>query len=415
MSSVPFLPDPAQPPYSTREAAEEAYSRHVSAGHVSILNSVLSFHNIHYGKRENGRVQDVYSGRWFFDCHRGGSTFNLGHLHPELVRVAKEALDYVDAGSFSQVSGYRAMLASKLAESTSGALTGSIFGCNGGDAIEIAAHAARYFTGRHRFVAIETGSFHGHNEFGLTVSAISGAERKHYGIAENGTIFVPFNDLPAMRAALAQDDVAGVIIEPTPAQSGFPTADPDYLKGVKAACEANGVLFILDEVQTGMGSCGTMWSYESDGYTPDIIASGKGLGGGMFAISAATMREDVWRKFTGRDFAPHGSTYGGSEHACIVATRAIELTLEPSFLAHTRKLASIFAKGFADAPYPVTQRGLCMGLWTGDSRAAAAALSEAGVLTIPSGVAPVLPFRPILTIAAEEAEDIIAIVRSTLG
>ncbi|MFN5782361.1 MAG: aminotransferase class III-fold pyridoxal phosphate-dependent enzyme, partial [Novosphingobium sp.] len=151
------------------------------------------------------------------------------------------------------------------------------------------------------------------------------------------------------------------------------------------------------------------------GYTPDIIASGKGLGGGMFAISAATMREDVWRKFTGRDFAPHGSTYGGSDHACIVATRAIELTLEPSFLAHTRKLASIFAKGFADAPYPVTQRGLCMGLWTGDSRAAAAALSEAGVLTIPSGVAPVLPFRPILTIAAEEAEDIIAIVRSTLG
>lgn len=419
MTEQPDLPKEIRPylqPYSSAEESEAAYAQHVAKSHTDFLQrSKLAPHKVHYGERLNGRVQDMYTGRWYFDCHRNGSLFNLGHRHPELIKLAHEALDYLDAGSFSQIPGYRAALAQKLSASTGGALTGAIFGCNGGEAIEIAAHAARNYTGRKKFIAIADSSFHGNGEFGLSISGIHTQLCERYCLDTPNTIFVPFNDLAAMKAALADADVAAVIMEPTPAQGAFPDADPGYLKQVKAECEAQASLFILDDVQTGLGGTGAVWSYEHDGYVPDILVAGKGLGGGLFPVSAAIMSEPVWRTYTDGQFAPHGSTYGGAELSCVVAAKVMDLTTDPAFIARVRDLAERFTRGFANAPFKVTQTGLCIGLWTGDSLAASAALANNGVLTIPTGEAPALPFRPILTISDDEADEIIAIVRETFG
>ena len=394
----------SHPPYATKAAAEAAYGAYVSRGHVQ--NLAPQSINVHYGIRQGARVQDAYTGRWYWDCHRVGSTFNLGHHHPQVVAALRSALDEVDAGCFAQLSGYRAKVAEQLVESTDGKLCGVTFGVGGTCANEIAIHAARRHTRRRGLVAVATTSYHGSSDLALSISGISGAHRAHYLVDSSNTTWVPFNDLDAMRKAITRD-TAAVVMEPTPAQAGFPIPDPGYLEEVKRLCESTGSLLILDEVQTGLGGTGKVWAYQHHDFVPDILTTGKGFGGGMYPISAAVMEASVWHSYTDEQFVPHESTYAGSELGCVVASKVLDITTDPAFLARVNEIASRFARGFANAPFQLNQLGLCMGLHTDDPMRSASRLAEAGVMVLPSFDAPVVPFRPVLTLEDAEVDDIV--------
>ncbi|MFJ3693629.1 aminotransferase class III-fold pyridoxal phosphate-dependent enzyme [Streptomyces sp. NPDC090052] len=401
------------PPYGTAAENDAVYARHVSASHVALLPPQM---NIHLGEREGARVQDAYSGTWYWDCWRQGSKFNLGHRHPAVVAAYREAIDHVDAGNWALASGYRASLAEKLAASTHHALTGVTFGVGGADAIEIAVHAARAHTRRTRLVSIAQNSYHGGTDLCLSLSGISAHHRERYLVDGTDVTMVPFNDLDAMRRAVTRE-TAAVVIEPTPAQAGYPVPAPGYLEGVRRICDEQGTVMIVDETQTGLGSCGggVVWQYQQHDVVPDVLTTGKGLGGGLYPISAAVMAEPVWASYTQGQLVPHESTYAGTDIGCIIASAVLDLTTDPGFLDRVDQVAQRFTDGFADAPFAFSQIGTNMGLRTATPLATAVRLLEAGVLVIPSGSDLVVPFRPVLTLSDEEADSIIALVRHALG
>jgi putrescine aminotransferase len=403
------------PPYESAAASDAAYARFVTPGPGPILSSLGI--NVHYGVRENARVQDVYTKKWFWDCHRGGSTFNLGHRNQDLRAAMDEALRRIgNAGSFLQLSGYRAKLVEKLLATTKGGFYGATFGVSGTEANEIAIHAARNHTHRRGLVAISGTSVHGSTDLTYGVSGAFADTRERYLIDNPNTTFVDYNDIDAMDRAVTYD-TAAVIMELSPAQGGFPVPKPGYLESVKQICSDRGAVMILDEVQTGLGGTGRFWGYEHYGFVPDILTVGKGFGGGVYPISAAVMSESVWHSYNDGNIIPHDSTYAGSELGCVVAAAVLEVTGRQEFLQHTRQLAARFAEGFAGAPFNVNQIGLCMGLSSNamSQLQMCALLAANGVLAIPSLAAPVVVFRPILTLSMSDADDIISRVRSALG
>ncbi len=393
------------PPYATAEESDRVYAAHVSAGHVDFLKQMPAM-NIQYGERKNGRVRDAYTGKWFWDCQRNGSKYNLGHRNPEIMAAMSEACSMLDAGNFAQLSGYRAKLAEKLVASTGGKLTGVTYGCSGAEAIEIAIHAARSHTKKRGLVAIGQTSYHGGTDLALSISGVSESKRERYLVASQEVTFVPYNDLEAMKAAIT-NETAAVVIEPSPAQAGFPVPSADYFTSIKAVCEERNVVLIADEVQTGLGGCGRIWAYENFGIVPDIVCAGKGLGGGVYPISAAIMKESIWKSYTDGQFVAHESTYAGSDIGCVVASKVLDLTSDPIFLGRVGALTDRFKKGFDGLPIEYSHIGLCMGLRTADPFQLSAKLLSLGVLAVPSFVDNVVPFRPILTLTDKDADEII--------
>lgn len=398
------------PPYATAAKNDGAYARYVSADHPRMLPPNL---NIKLGRREGNRVEDAYTGRWYWDCWRQGSKFNLGHRPPKLVQAWKESIDYVDGGSWAQLSGYRARLAEMLAATTGGLLTGAVYGCSGSDGTEIALHTARKITGRDKFVAIARVGYHGATDLGLSVSGFSGSKQAQYRVDTSNTSFVPWGDLDAMVAAI-NDQTAAVIMEPSPAQAGFPNPPEGYFAGIREACDHHGTLLVIDEVQTGLGSPGGghFWGFQAIGVEPDIMFTGKGLGGGLYGISVAMMRDDIHLQLCEGLMIPHEGTYAGTDLGCIIAAAVIEMTndLLPQIKANSQR----YFEAFAEAGIATQGFGSTMGLLVENPIQAFSELVDAGVLVIPSIVEPAIPFRPTLTQTPDEVEQVIAIVTGVL-
>ena len=135
---------------------------------------------------------------------------------------------------------------------------------------------------------------------------------------------MPFNDLDAMEAALRGRDIAAVIMETIPATYGFPLPEPGYLESVKRLCEEYDALYIADEVQTGLMRTGELWAITKHGIQPDIMVTGKGIGGGMYPIACVLVSEKCAGWLTEDGFG-HISTFGGAELGCIAALKALEV------------------------------------------------------------------------------------------
>jgi acetylornithine/succinyldiaminopimelate/putrescine aminotransferase len=177
-------------------------------------------------------------------------------------------------------------------------------------------------------------------------------------------------------------------------------------------------LLVLDEVQTGLGRTGTVWYYQQEGVTPDMIVTGKGLSGGVYPITATLVSAELHSFFDGNPFA-HISTFGGSELGCVAASTVLDIITEPGFLDRVRALGERFEAGFAGAPFEVRRRGLTMGLKFADRNGgmyATATLLEHGIWALFANHDPsVLQFKPPLVLTDDEADEIIAVVRRALG
>jgi putrescine aminotransferase len=331
------------------------------------------------GKREGYFLHDM-SGHRLIDLHLNGGTFNFGHRNPELVETLKDALDHFDIGNHWFPSIARTALAEALINVSPG-MAYAVFAPGGAEAVDIALKSARYATKRRKIVSIVKG-YHGHS--GLSVATGDDRFTKIFLVDRpDEFVQVPFNDEAAMERALQSNDVAALIMETIPATYGFPMPRQGYLKACRDLCTKHGVMYIADEVQTGLMRTGEMWGWQAYGIEPDIMVTAKGLSGGLYPISAALLNEKAggWLH---EDGAAHISTTGGAELGCIVAHKVIEILQRPEVKANVEAVTEFMRGAMSDMMQRhgdiftgVRQKGVILGLEFGEAGENAVAVSRA--------------------------------------
>ncbi len=288
---------------------------------LSNKNYMNVFHrqNICFVRGDKNKLYDT-TGKEYTDFVSGIGVNCLGYNDPELVKAISDQAAKLIHSSNLFYNEEQAVLCEKL-------LDGSIFtkmflANSGAEANECAIKLVRKHynkRGQNRPVIVTAGgSFHGRTLATLTATG----QESHYRIYSplpSGFRHVPYGDLNALKDALT-DDVGAIMLEVIQSRSAIRPADYDYLVGAYALCRSKDVLFILDEIQTGMGRTGKMFAFEHHGLQPDIVTVAKGMGGGL-PISAVLARGDVAGSFAIGD---HGSTLSGNQLACAAATVVVD-------------------------------------------------------------------------------------------
>jgi len=372
------------------------------------------------GERSGYELIDI-DGHRVIDVHLNGGTFNLGHRNTDLVQRLHAALELVDVGNHHFPSAGRAALSKALIESVPVPMSKVVFASSGGEAVDVAIKSARWATGRRKIVSV-VNAYHGNTGLSMATGVPSNSEFFHSDQPQD-FLQVAFNDIVGLRRVLEQGDVAAVIMETIPATSGFPMPTPGYLSAVADSAAENGALYIADEVQVGLGRTGCMWGFSKHGVTPDIIVTGKGLGGGLYPIAAAILNEAAagWLLLDGM---AHNGTFAGAELGCAVATEVLRITSNPETLGNVAKRAEQFAIGLEllRQKYPrlreIRQDGLVIGLRFAGEAGAVAVMRELyrqGVWAIVASYdLQVLQFKPGILLTAREADEILSILDSTL-
>ena len=281
----------------------------------------------------------------YYDFLSAYSAVNQGHCHPKIVDALKEQADtlcltsrafYNDAlGPYEEYIhnyfGYDKVLPMNT----------------GAEAVETAIKLARKWGYLKKgipeneaiIVACE-GNFHGRT---ITIVSISTdpEARADYGPYTPGIEIIPYNDVDALEALLEEkgDKVAGFLVEPIQGEAGVFVPDDNYLKACSHLCEQHNVLFIADEVQTGIARTGKLLCTEHEGVRPDIVILGKAISGGVMPVSAVLADDDIMLNIRP---GQHGSTFGGFPLACRVATAALEVVKEEKLAERAEYLGEIF-------------------------------------------------------------------------
>jgi len=319
-----------------KQEAIVAFRDHVSSGKAAFFEKYGM--DFVMGKREGPYFWDMNGEKRIFDCHTNGGVFNLGHRNSELIELLKRSLDDLDIGNHHLLSAERADVARFLASLLPPDLCYTVFGVGGGEAIDLAIKVARAYTGKTTIISAR-GGYHGHT--GLALAAGDEKFRAPFGPAAPGFIQVPFGDIEALRSA-ADAHTAAVLLETIPATLGMVIPPPGYLQAVRRLCTDREIVFILDEVQSGLGRTGRLWAFENFCIAPDILVLGKGLSGGLYPISATVLKRPLESVFHQDPFI-HISTFGGAEVGCQVARRVLEISSSADFLSQVNQLASRFA------------------------------------------------------------------------
>jgi len=306
------------------------------------------------------------AGRRYLDFGAGIAVNALGHAHPALVTALKAQADTLwHTSNLYRVPGQESLAKRLIALSFADTV---FFTNSGAEAIECAIKAARRYhhvngaPERYRLITFE-GAFHGRT---LATIAAGGSPKylDGFGPKVDGFDQVPFGDFDAVKRA-AGPNTAGILIEPIQGEYGVRVAPQGFLKRLRDFCDANGLLLVLDEVQTGMGRTGTLFAYEQEGMTPDIMALAKGIGGG-FPLGACLLTENAAKGMTP---GTHGSTYGGNPLAMAVGNAVLDIVGTPEFLARVRRFSGHFQQSLAmlleEYPHVVAEvrgRGLMLGL-----------------------------------------------------
>lgn len=306
-------------------------------------------------------------GKEYLDFVGGIAVNILGHCPRKVViAVQKQVQRLIHVSNLYHIEP-QIRLAKLLVELS---FADKVFFCNSGaEANEGAIKLARKYTKEYlspdRYEIITChGSFHGRTYGALTATA---QEKFHNGFAPllPGFKYVPFNDIESLKKAIDKNTCA-VMLEPIQGEGGVRIPDQNYFKEVRNLCDENGILLILDEVQTGMGRTGKLFCHEHYGITPDIMTLAKGLGGG-FPIGAILATEKVSKAFTP---GSHASTFGGNPVACAAAIATIETLIEDGFiLDNVQRMGKYFLErlnglknDFPDIIFSVRGLGLLTGL-----------------------------------------------------
>lgn len=288
-----------------------------------------------------GRGMKVWDseGKEYLDFLAGIAVNGLGHAHSAVVGAIRE-----QAGELMHVCNLYftpqgPALAKKLVELSG---MGKAFFCNSGAeaneaAIKLARKWAKLNHGPDRFEIITTdGSFHGRT---LATVTATGQPKYHQGFEPlmPGFKYVPYNDLPALEAAIGPNTCA-IMIEPIQGESGVHPASMEYLTAVRRICDSQGLLLILDEVQTGLGRTGKWFGFEHYGIKPDIMSLAKTLGGG-FPIGACLAKDEVASAF---EAGNHASTFGGNPLACAAALATLQAIEDERLVNNAAEVGAYF-------------------------------------------------------------------------
>jgi predicted acetylornithine/succinylornithine family transaminase len=360
-----------------------------------------------------GRGTELYdeTGKRYLDFLSGLAVTSLGHAHPEIAEAISD-----QAGRLLHVSNLfgtepRLRLAGLLDDLLGGG--GRVFFANSGaEANEAAIKLARKWAGPGRYVVITADrSFHGRT---LATLQATGQPEKHTAFQPlpPGFKHVPWNDMAAMEAAITPD-VAAILLEPIQGEGGVRPPGPGYLADVAALCHEREILFMVDEVQAGLGRTGRWFGHQWHGVSPDVVTLAKALGNG-FPIGAVWAQAEVAAAFVPGD---HGSTFGGQPLAAAVATRVVELLIEMDAPSVAEKAGERLKAGLMTLPGVTEVRGSGLMLaveieGVPASQVAGTALTHGLVVNAVTPTA--IRLTPPLTVSEPEIDEAIGILARVL-
>ncbi|WP_312188493.1 ornithine--oxo-acid transaminase [Sphingobacterium sp.] len=302
-------------------------------------------------RAEGVMVWDV-DGKSYFDFLSAYSAVNQGHCHPRIIKALTEQAQKLTLTS-------RAFYNNKLGDFEE--MLCHIFGFNkalvmnsGVEAVETAMKLCRKWSYQVKGIAANEAKivFAKDNFHGRTISVISASNDKtatnNFGPFVEGVVLVPYNNIDALEQLFRNDrNIAGFIVEPIQGEAGIVVPDEDYLVGVRRLCTEYNVLFIADEIQTGIARTGSMLaSYDvADEYSkskPDVLILGKALSGGVLPVSAVLANDEIMLCIKPGE---HGSTYGGNPLACAVAMEALNVVADENLTLRALQMGNLFLEG----------------------------------------------------------------------
>jgi ornithine--oxo-acid transaminase len=327
------------------------------------LEEQYGAHNYHplpvvLHKGEGIYVWDV-EGKRYFDFLSSYSAVNQGHCHPRIVKALKDQADVLCLTS-------RAFYNDALCEYEE--FMHNFFGYDrilpmntGAEGVETALKLARRWGAVKKGIDNEKikiiccdGNFHGRTVTVITMSN-DPSSYAQYGPLTPGFIRVPYNNVDALREALDEfgDEVCAFIAEPIQGEAGVFVPDDGYLKKCFDLCHEHNVLFIADEVQTGIARTGRMLCCEHDGIRPDIVILGKALGGGVLPVSACLADDDIMLNIKPGE---HGSTFGGNPIAAKVSIAALQVIKDEHLMENAERLGKIFREEMSNFKSPMIEK-----------------------------------------------------------
>jgi ornithine--oxo-acid transaminase len=384
-------------------------------------------HNYHplpvvLAKGEGVFVWDV-EGKKYYDFLSSYSAVNQGHCHPKIIAALKKQADILTLTS-------RAFYNDTLGEYEK--YITDYFGFDkvlpmntGAEAVETALKLCRKWSYQQKGLAPDAakiivcdGNFHGRTTTIISFSNDPDA-RDEFGPFTPGFINIPYNDLEALEEALKDPNIAGFMAEPIQGEAGVFVPDEGYLKGAQALCTAANVLFIADEVQTGIARTGKLLAVDHEDVKPDILILGKAISGGVFPVSAVLADDEVMMCIRPGE---HGSTFGGNPLANKVAIAALEVVKDEKLAENSERLGKILRSELAnfdnDMITLVRGKGLlnAIVIKPKDGKEAwdvCLKLRDNGLLAKPTH-GDIIRFAPPLVITEEQLMDCIAIIKKTI-
>ncbi|NWW82130.1 OAT protein, partial [Climacteris rufus] len=367
-------------------------------------------------------VWDV-EGRKYFDFLSAYSAVNQGHCHPKIVDALKaqsEKLTLTSRAFYNDVLGEYEELVTKMFNYN------KVLPMNTGvEAGETACKLARKWAYTVKGVPKYKAKiiFAAGNFWGRTMSAISSSTDPSsydgFGPFMPGFELIPYNDLPALERALQDPNVAAFMVEPIQGEAGVIVPDKGYLTGVRDLCTKHNVLFIADEIQTGLARTGKMLAVDHENVRPDIILLGKALSGGLYPVSAVLCDDEIMLTIKPGE---HGSTYGGNPLACRVAMAALEVIEEENLARNAEIMGNLLRNELMKTPSNIVTAVRGKGLLNAiviretkdcDAWKVCLRLRDHGLLAKPTH-GDIIRLAPPLVIKEDEIRESIDIIHKTI-
>ncbi|MFN5345584.1 MAG: ornithine--oxo-acid transaminase [Bacteroidota bacterium] len=391
------------------------------------LEDQYGAHNYHpipvvLTKGEGVYVWDV-DGKRYYDFLSAYSAVNQGHCHPKIIAAMMEQaskLTLTSRAFHNDVLGkYEKFLTELLGYDK---LLPMNTGVEGGEtAIKLARRWGYEVKGIEKNkakVIFAEGNF-----WGRTLAAVSSSNDPSsyngYGPYMPGFELIPYNDLAALENAISDPNVAAFMVEPIQGEAGVIVPHEGYLKGVSELCKKYNVLFIADEVQTGIARTGKMLACDHEGVKPDILVLGKALSGGTMPVSAVLASNEIMLTIKPGE---HGSTYGGNPLACAVAIAAMQVVIDEKLSENAERLGEVLRAGLSeiksDRVTAVRGKGLLNAIVIQEKDGIDAwdvclKLKERGLLAKPTH-GDIIRFAPPLVINEEQLKECIQIIKDTI-
>ncbi len=389
------------------------------------LEDKYGAHNYHpldvvLTKGEGVWVYDV-NGKRYLDCLSAYSALNQGHNHPKIRQAMLDQLDRLTLTSRAFRNDKLGLFCKKLSDMTGYEM--SLPMNSGAEAVETAIKVARkwgYLTkGIPRYqgeIIVAEGNFHGRTT--TIISFSSTEEYKHdFGPFTPGFKLVPYGDIEAIKSTISAN-TAAIMLEPIQGESGIIEPPKGYLNQVKTLCEEHNILFIADEIQTGLGRTGALFACQHENVRPDMMIIGKALSGGFYPVSAVLADEPVLGLIKPGE---HGSTFGGNPLGAAVAIAALEVIEEENLIENSRDMGEYIKDYLEEIPQKNIQdirgKGLLIGVELkhelGGARRFAEVLQDKGIL-VKETHEHVLRLAPPLIIQKETVDWMLPILREIL-